>query len=188
MSNEILKNVISELSIDDRMRFTDALQYEYANTTDRKFWELSGRIGLVTRLQELLPQRRNGFADELSYIDNISLAVTGVGIISTGEVPEPVTKVTSNRDLIGFYIARGVCFFQNLPADEIFSSDILYGIYVGCINEGHKCLKRFQPELDWLSNDITKSTPVELKDGGASYFIPWTIYNQANKRGSLLHY
>jgi hypothetical protein len=187
MSNSTLKKIISDLPTEDKRIFTDGLQYEYADNDERKFWELSRRAGLVSRLQELLPSRRNSFDEEMKYMENISLAVTGVGIMSTGEIPEKAISATSNKDLIGFYIARGVCFYQDLPDDEIFPDDILYGIYVGCINDGLKCLKRFQPELDWLSNDITKSTPIELRDGGSGFFFPWTMNIGAGKRGILYH-
>lgn len=180
MTNVRLRHAIRRLSEDERRELTRAYKHKHiasskykasaGNPDSHNPQAIPSRLELVVGIQEGIPHRE--LANQLSALEDYSLAIIWMGIKSTGTtIPRKVDRAVTNRELLCLYAMRGAFLDGRIPARiESATNDELYTLTMKYIEGGHKYIKTKQPEINWKPNGTTESIPVTISPRANAVF------------------
>lgn len=165
MTNEV-KEVIKGMSKAERRELTLAYKEAHIlvrlgkNSNFKNRYTLPvNRLELIDSAQGLFPDR--DMADELSELENGSLALIIMGWDSTGTVAPEILDALGKRSTMRLYAARGAYEDSRIsPKVEIARWEELYGLTMRYETKGERCLKDYQPTISWKPTGATETIPL----------------------------
>jgi hypothetical protein len=162
MSNEV-KEVIKGMSKSERRELTLAYKEPHIlvrmgkNSNFKNRYTLPiNRLELIDTAQGLFPDR--DMADQLSELENGSLALIIMGWDSTGNVIPEILDALGKRSTMRLYAARGAYEDSRIPQKvEVASWEELYGLTRRYEIKGERCLKDYQPTISWKPTGATET-------------------------------
>jgi hypothetical protein len=164
MSSEV-KEVIKGMSKSERRELTLAYQEPHILVRTGKNSNFKNRYALPIHRLELISAVQGLFsdrdmADQLSELENGSLALIIMGFDSTGIVNPELLDALGKRSIMRLYAARGAYEDSRIPPKiQIAPWRELYGLSMRYIDKGGQCLKEFQPTISWKPTGATETIP-----------------------------
>lgn len=161
--SDAVKEVIKGMSKSERQELTLAYKEPHIlvrtgkNSNFKNRYTLPiNRLELIDTAQGLFPDR--DMADQLSELENGSLALIIIGRDSTGIVNPELLDALGKRSIMRLYAARGAYEDSRIPPKvEIARWEELYALTVRYENKGGNCLKDYQPTISWKPTGATET-------------------------------